>query len=130
MGKQVRCDYWGNHKGCPYEFQLNGPVNYSLAEQLTALAYRVAAIEGRLEPVTITDGVCFQYSQNQLQREPTNYLDALQEDVDSLVTLKSVRYNTESGLATYHFEEAFTNRSVTETWNGFKFIETDEWVES
>lgn len=101
-----------------------------LAEKLTALVERVTVIEERLEPVTTTDGVCVQYSHNQLQRETiTKYLDAFEEDVGSLVTLKSVRYNTESGLTSYHFEEAFTDRSVTETWYGCEFVDTGKWVE-
>ncbi len=101
-----------------------------VAEQLNALVDRVTTIEERLEPVTTTDGVCVQYSHNQLQRETiTKYLNAFEEDVGSLVTLKSVRYSTDSGLTTYHFEEAFTDRSVTETWNGCEFVDTGEWVE-
>ena len=102
----------------------------SLAETVTALTERVAAVEAKLEPVTTADGVCIQYSNGQLQRETvTKYLDAFEENVGSLVSLKAVHHDGENGLTIYHFEEAFTDRSVTETWRACEFLDVGEWVE-
>lgn len=101
-----------------------------LAEQLTALADRVTAIEARLAPTT-EDGACVQYSGKHLQRETTTaYLDAFDEDMDSnQLILRSVRYDTEAGLTNYHFELIFDDRLVIERWRGCEFAGHSEWIE-
>lgn len=103
----------GQPQGLPLRITAELDCQLPLDEQLTALVDRVAAIGERLEPGTTTDGVCVQYSQYQLQSETvTKYLDAINEDVGSLVTLKKVLYNIERGLTTHSFEEAFTDHSI------------------
>ena len=102
-----------------------------LAEQLTALASRVTAIEESLTPAVTGDGVCVQYSRQQLQRETiTAYLDAFDEDIEnSRISLQSVRYDTESGLTSYHFKIVFDDRFVVENWDGCDFAGHSEWEE-
>ena len=101
-----------------------------LAEQITALTDRVTAVEAKLEPLTTDGGVCVQYAKGQLQRETiTKYLDAFEENVGSLVSLKAVHHDTENGITIYHFDEGFTDRSVTETWRGCEFLDVGEWEE-
>ena len=102
-----------------------------LAEQLTALVDRVAAIEAKLEPVTNDDGVCIQYASGQIQRETvTKYFDTFDENLNaSNTTLRAIRYDTEAGLTIYYLEEYFADRTVTETWRGCEFLDVGEWEE-
>ena len=103
----------------------------ALISHVATVIERVEAIEAKLAPPITADGDCILYvSSSPLQRETvTKYIATFEEDPGSLITLKSVYYNGETGLTTMQFSEGFSRRQATETWDGCEFAGSTDWTE-